>query len=128
MSERVIPVIDQRNLRATVPAQPGPATGLLGDRLGRTLRDVRISHSWCGFVAYTFDELMHIGRHEGMHYAMGYCGSGVGMGSYLGMKLETVSRTFSKFADDGMVEVKQRHIHICDADALKRIVNPQICQ
>ena len=50
------------------------------------------------------------------------------IGSYLGMKLETVSRTFSKFADDGMVEVKQRHIHICDADALKRIVNPQICQ
>ncbi len=50
------------------------------------------------------------------------------IGSYLGMKLETVSRTFSKFADDGMVEVKQRHIHICDADALKKIVNPQICQ
>ena len=43
MSERVIPVIDQRNLRATVPAQPVPATGLLGDRLGRPLRDLRIS-------------------------------------------------------------------------------------
>jgi glycine/D-amino acid oxidase-like deaminating enzyme len=51
------------------------------------LRTVRISHSWCGFVAYTFDELMHIGRHDGIHYAMGYCGSGVGMGSYLGMRL-----------------------------------------
>ena len=51
------------------------------------LRTVRISHSWCGFVAYTFDELMHIGCHEGLHYAMGYCGSGVGMGSYLGMRL-----------------------------------------
>jgi len=50
------------------------------------------------------------------------------IGSYLGMKLETVSRTFSKFSDDGLVEVKQRHIHICDADALKRIVNPQVCQ
>jgi CRP/FNR family transcriptional regulator len=50
------------------------------------------------------------------------------IGSYLGMKLETVSRTFSKFSDDGIVEVKQRHIHIRDADALKRIVNPQICQ
>jgi glycine/D-amino acid oxidase-like deaminating enzyme len=51
------------------------------------LASVRISHSWCGFVAYTFDELMHIGRHEGVHYAMGYCGSGVGMGSYLGMRV-----------------------------------------
>jgi len=33
MSERVIPVIDQRNLRATIPGQAIPATGLLGDRL-----------------------------------------------------------------------------------------------
>ena len=48
------------------------------------------------------------------------------IGSYLGMKLETVSRTFSKFSDDNIIEVKQRQIHIKDADALKRIVNPQV--
>ncbi|MCT9811666.1 fumarate/nitrate reduction transcriptional regulator Fnr [Acidovorax sp. Be4] len=47
------------------------------------------------------------------------------IGSYLGLKLETVSRTFSKFVDDGIVEVKQRHIRILDTDALKRIVNHQ---
>ena len=46
------------------------------------------------------------------------------IGSYLGMKLETVSRTFSKFAEEGMIEVSQRNIRIRDADALKRIVNP----
>ncbi|SFC20738.1 CRP/FNR family transcriptional regulator, anaerobic regulatory protein [Polaromonas sp. OV174] len=45
------------------------------------------------------------------------------IGSYLGLKLETVSRTFSKFVEDGMVEVKQRHIRILDIDALKLIVN-----
>ncbi|MEY3124127.1 MAG: fumarate/nitrate reduction transcriptional regulator Fnr, partial [Pseudomonadota bacterium] len=32
------------------------------------------------------------------------------IGSYLGLKLETVSRTFSKFADECIVEVKQRHV------------------
>ena len=48
------------------------------------------------------------------------------IGSYLGMKLETVSRTFSKFSEDNILEVKQRQIHIKDADALKRIVNPQV--
>ena len=47
------------------------------------------------------------------------------IGSYLGLKLETISRTFSKFVDDGIVEVKQRHVRILDADALKRIVNQQ---
>ncbi|MEO6973208.1 MAG: fumarate/nitrate reduction transcriptional regulator Fnr [Rhodoferax sp.] len=50
------------------------------------------------------------------------------IGSYLGLKLETVSRTFSKFAEDGVVEVKQRHIRILDADALKAIATPQTCQ
>ncbi|MEI7784209.1 MAG: fumarate/nitrate reduction transcriptional regulator Fnr [Betaproteobacteria bacterium] len=49
------------------------------------------------------------------------------IGSYLGMKLETVSRTFSRFADEGIIEVKQRHIHIQDAQALNRLVNPQTC-
>ena len=49
------------------------------------------------------------------------------IGSYLGLKLETVSRTFSKFADEGMIEVKQRHVRILKIDALKEIVNPQVC-
>jgi len=47
------------------------------------------------------------------------------IGSYLGLKLETVSRTFSKFVEDGVVEVRQRHIRILDMDALNRLVNPQ---
>ena len=49
------------------------------------------------------------------------------IGSYLGMKLETVSRTFSKFAEEGTIEVKQRNITILDAEALRRIVNPPHC-
>jgi len=50
------------------------------------------------------------------------------IGSYLGLKLETVSRTFSKFAEDGIVEVKQRHVRILNPDGLKLIVNAQTCQ
>lgn len=45
------------------------------------------------------------------------------IGSYLGLKLETVSRTFSKFVEQGVVEVKQRQVRIIDLDALKLIVN-----
>ena len=51
------------------------------------LAATRISHSWMGFVAYTFDTLARVGRHEGIHYAMGYCGSGVSMASYLGTRV-----------------------------------------
>ena len=49
------------------------------------------------------------------------------IGSYLGMKIETVRRTFSKFVEDKIVEVKQRHVRILNADALKDIVNPKAC-
>ncbi len=49
------------------------------------------------------------------------------IGSYLGMKLETVSRTFSKFSDEGIIEVKQRYVRIIEPDALKKIFNPQSC-
>ena len=45
------------------------------------------------------------------------------MGSYLGLKLETVSRTFSKFVEDGTLEVKQRHVRILDAKGLQSLVN-----
>ncbi len=51
------------------------------------LKATRISHSWMGFVAYTFDSLAHLGEQDGLYYAMGYCGSGVGMASYLGMRI-----------------------------------------
>ncbi|MBX9871273.1 MAG: fumarate/nitrate reduction transcriptional regulator Fnr [Burkholderiaceae bacterium] len=47
------------------------------------------------------------------------------IGSYLGLKLETVSRTFSKFMEDGIIEVKQRHVRILDTEALARLVNHQ---
>jgi CRP-like cAMP-binding protein len=49
------------------------------------------------------------------------------IGNYLGMKLETVSRTFSKFVEDGLIEVRQRYVQIVDADGLRLIVNEPSC-
>ena len=49
------------------------------------------------------------------------------IGSYLGLKLETVSRTFSKFAEDDIIEVKQRYVRIVGPEALQDIVNPKVC-
>jgi len=45
------------------------------------------------------------------------------IGSYLGLKLETVSRTFSRFVHEGLVQVRQRHVRILDAGGLHAIVN-----
>ncbi len=45
------------------------------------------------------------------------------IGSYLGLKLETVSRSFSRFHDDGLLEVRQRAIRVLDAAGLRRLVD-----
>jgi CRP/FNR family transcriptional regulator len=49
------------------------------------------------------------------------------IGSYLGLKLETVSRAFSKFQEDGVLEVKQRQIRVLDLEALQALVNGNPC-
>ena len=48
------------------------------------------------------------------------------IGSYLGLKLETISRTFSKLSEDGIIEVKQRYVKILRPDELKKITNSQM--
>ena len=48
------------------------------------LEDVPITHSWTGRLGITFDQLPHIGRVDGMWYALGYSGHGLALGTYLG--------------------------------------------
>ncbi len=43
------------------------------------------------------------------------------IGSYLGLKLETVSRLFSRFQTDGVIEVQQKHVRIVDIPALEAL-------
>ncbi|HEX3142086.1 MAG TPA: helix-turn-helix domain-containing protein, partial [Rhizobacter sp.] len=43
------------------------------------------------------------------------------IGTYLGLRLETVSRCFSRFQADGVLQVKDRHIVVLDPAALERI-------
>jgi CRP/FNR family transcriptional regulator len=49
------------------------------------------------------------------------------IGTYLGLKLETVSRCFSKFQDDGVLRVKQRQVQVLDPAALQKLVNGSAC-
>ncbi|OUM00947.1 fumarate/nitrate reduction transcriptional regulator Fnr [Variovorax sp. JS1663] len=49
------------------------------------------------------------------------------IGSYMGLTLETISRTMSKFVADGILEIDQRKVRIVDPEALQRILNPPGC-
>jgi glycine/D-amino acid oxidase-like deaminating enzyme len=51
------------------------------------LRDKALTHSWTGRLGVTFDLMPHIGQVEGVWYALGYGGHGVGIGTYLGSEV-----------------------------------------
>ena len=51
------------------------------------LAAVPVAHAWAGFTAYTFDHMPHIGVHDGVHFAMGFCGGGVVWAPWLGRKV-----------------------------------------
>ena len=52
-----------------------------------SLQGVGASHAWVGFIAYTFDTMMHLGQDDGLYYCMGYCGQGVPTATYFGMRI-----------------------------------------
>ena len=45
------------------------------------------------------------------------------IGSYLGLKLETVSRAFSKLQDQGLLAVRHRQVRVVDPAGLRRLVD-----
>jgi CRP/FNR family transcriptional regulator len=54
--------------------------------------------------------------------------SRVEIGSYLGIQIETVSRMLSRFAESGLIQIKQRHIKLIDMDGLHELAgtpNPE---
>jgi glycine/D-amino acid oxidase-like deaminating enzyme len=50
------------------------------------LSDVKLSHAWWGNTGYSFTHMPHVGSDNGLHYAMGFSGSGTVMAPYLGAK------------------------------------------
>jgi CRP/FNR family transcriptional regulator len=44
------------------------------------------------------------------------------IGNYLGLAVETVSRLFTRFQDEGLLNVDRKHIQLLDLDALEAIV------
>lgn len=51
------------------------------------MHDIKLTHSWGGNTGYSFTHMPHVGVRDGLHYALGYSGSGVAVAPYLGMKV-----------------------------------------
>jgi glycine/D-amino acid oxidase-like deaminating enzyme len=55
-------------------------------RIFPALAETRIDNVWTGRCAGTFDLYPHMGIHNGIHYALGYCFAGVPMGTWFGIR------------------------------------------
>jgi len=91
------------SMNETDPRHGAPRLHAEMTRIFPELAEIRMTHGWMGFVGYTFDTLPHLGRHDGIHYAMGYCGSGVSLASYLGTRIgqQLLGRAEGRTAIDG---------------------------
>jgi glycine/D-amino acid oxidase-like deaminating enzyme len=57
-------------------------------RLLPDIGDVEVSHGWTGAIAQTYDSFPHLGRTaDGLHFAIGYCGTGVSRSTHFGRKI-----------------------------------------
>jgi len=92
------------SFRAATAADTAPALHGYMTECFPELRDVRLTHAWTGYVAFTFDWLPHIGVQDGVHFAAGCQGSGVAMASWLGHNaaLKLAGAANAPFALDGL--------------------------
>jgi glycine/D-amino acid oxidase-like deaminating enzyme len=86
------------------PAGTRHSAAILTTAMGEVfpdLADAKIEYAWSGKVAYPMDHLPHAGRLGGVHYAMGYCGHGVALATYLGSRMAEVIAGIGEIPDLG---------------------------
>jgi glycine/D-amino acid oxidase-like deaminating enzyme len=75
------------------PASPRRSATILAAGMREVfpeLNDATIEYTWSGKVGYPIDHLPHAGQMDGVYYALGYCGHGVALATYLGHRLGQV--------------------------------------
>jgi CRP/FNR family transcriptional regulator len=77
------------------------------ERLAAFLLNLSLRFSTRGFAANDF--ILRMSREE--------------IGSFLGLKLETVSRTLSRFQANGWITVEHKHIQLVQPTALKELIS-----
>ncbi|HXU90732.1 MAG TPA: FAD-binding oxidoreductase [Methylomirabilota bacterium] len=92
------------SFRRATARQAAPDLHAMMVRVWPELARTRVTHAWTGNVAFTFDHVPHMGVHEGVHYAAGCQGSGVGMATYLGYQtaLKIAGKAATPCAFDGL--------------------------
>jgi glycine/D-amino acid oxidase-like deaminating enzyme len=91
------------------PASPKHSAAILRAGMREVfpeLADATVEYAWSGKVGYPMDHLPHAGQLDGVHYAMGYCGHGVALATYLGSRMGEVLAGVGDIPDLGGTRFK----------------------
>jgi glycine/D-amino acid oxidase-like deaminating enzyme len=86
------------------PASPQRSARILSAGMREVFPELggaKVEYAWSGKVAYPMDHLPHAGQLGGVHYAMGYCGHGVALATYLGTRMGKVMAGTGELPDLG---------------------------
>lgn len=120
----------RRNLKADLPLEDSAAD--LHNSLIHyfpQLGEARVSHVWGGKLGVPFDLIPHIGNVDGVWYAMGYAGHGVGLSTLLGHDLagmllgEEPTSPFAKIPHNGRFYYRGRPWFLNPASVLYRALD-----
>lgn len=120
----------RRNLRTGLPLDES-AADLHGSLIGYfpQLEGKSITHSWGGKLAVPFDLIPHMGQIDGVWYAMGFAGHGVGLSTLLGHDLagmilgEERTSPFARIPHNGRIYYQGRPWFLGPASLLYRILD-----
>jgi CRP/FNR family transcriptional regulator len=114
---------DLQSLSGTLPSPAAvPATDEQGNLAGPDHAD----HSWLdacrrapGSISVNMSERLSMRGYSSSEFVLRM--SREEIGSYLGLKLETVSRLFSRFAEAGLIQIRQRHVKLVDMEGIRQV-------
>lgn len=98
-------------------------------KLWPELADVTITHVWGGRLGVPFDLIPHIGEVDGIWYAMGYAGHGVGLAAQLGHELAGMllghdpPSVYSRIPHRGRIYYRGQPWFLTPASVLYRILD-----
>ena len=70
------------------------------------LKEFRIDYVWWGRLGFTMDRMPHLGQHDGLYYAMGYCGHGAALATFFGERLADMVLKRGQPSDFGRIRFK----------------------
>jgi CRP/FNR family transcriptional regulator len=121
----ILPFISIENLARTIPSLQHILHQVMSREIGRaqnmllSLGSMRAEERFAVFLLDLADRY-HLRGYSSIEYILRMTRDEIG--SYLGLKLETVSRLFSRFHAEGLIQVHGRAVKLLDPVALKRIV------